>query len=139
MNSDLNKSDITVLGGGLAGLSFAIHCRQKVPGARITVLEKQQHPVPEAAFKVGESTVEAAAPVSAQGSRLERPGAASHQRASAGLLYHGGVEENSHLRTGRPFRGKPHPRAGHRRRTDLNHPDSDGPRGFCGRIQEHGY
>ena len=29
--------------------------------ARITVLEKNAHPVPEAAFKVGESTVEVAA------------------------------------------------------------------------------
>ena len=55
------KSDITVLGGGLAGLSFAIQCRQKLPNASITVLEKRKHPVPEAAHKVGESTVEVAA------------------------------------------------------------------------------
>ena len=54
-------SDITVLGGGLAGLTFALQCRQKLPNASITVLEKREHPVPEAAFKVGESTVEVAA------------------------------------------------------------------------------
>ena len=55
------ENDLTILGGGLAGLSLALQCRQQLPDARITVLEKRQHPVPEAAFKVGESTVEVAA------------------------------------------------------------------------------
>ena len=55
------KCDVAVLGGGLAGLSFALHCRQKLPKADIVVLEKRQHPVPESAHKVGESTVEVAA------------------------------------------------------------------------------
>lgn len=53
--------DVTILGGGLAGLSLALQCQQQVPSAGITVLEKRIHPVPEAAFKVGESTVEVAA------------------------------------------------------------------------------
>lgn len=52
--------DVTVLGGGLAGLTLALQCRQELPDARIAVLEKHAHPVPEAAFKVGESTVEVA-------------------------------------------------------------------------------
>ena len=60
-NQSKNQTDIIVLGGGLAGLSFAIQCRQQLPDAKITVLEKREHPVPEAAFKVGESTVEVAA------------------------------------------------------------------------------
>ena len=55
------KSDLTILGGGLAGLSLALQCREQLPNASITVLEKRQHPVPEAAHKVGESTVEVAA------------------------------------------------------------------------------
>lgn len=55
------KSDVTVLGGGLAGLSFALQLKQKLPKANIVVLEKRKHPVPEAAHKVGESTVEVAA------------------------------------------------------------------------------
>ena len=54
-------NDVTILGGGLAGLTLALQCRQKLPNASITVLEKREHPVPEAAFKVGESTVEVAA------------------------------------------------------------------------------
>lgn len=55
------QSDVTILGGGLAGLSLALQVRQKLPNADITVLEKREHPVPEAAHKVGESTVEVAA------------------------------------------------------------------------------
>ena len=54
-------SDVTILGGGLAGLTLAIQLRQKLPNASVTVLEKRKHPVPEAAHKVGESTVEVAA------------------------------------------------------------------------------
>ena len=56
-----SQSDLTILGGGLAGLSLALQCRQSLPDASITVLEKREFPAPEAAFKVGESTVEVAA------------------------------------------------------------------------------
>lgn len=55
------QSDVTILGGGLAGLALALQCRQKLPKAQITVLEKMAHPVPEATHKVGESTVEVGA------------------------------------------------------------------------------
>ncbi len=61
MKSTTTKSDVTVMGGGLAGLSFALQLKQKLPNRRIVVLEKRKHPVPEAAHKVGESTVEVAA------------------------------------------------------------------------------
>lgn len=53
--------DICILGGGLAGLTLALHCRQQIPHASIAVIEKRKHPVPEAAFKVGESSVELSA------------------------------------------------------------------------------
>ena len=58
---DKQTQDLTILGGGLAGLSLALQVRQALPEAAITVLEKRKHPVPEAAHKVGESTVEVAA------------------------------------------------------------------------------
>ena len=51
-------TDVVILGGGLAGLSLAIQLKQREPGMGVTVLERHAHPVREAAFKVGESTVE---------------------------------------------------------------------------------
>ena len=51
-------ADVTILGGGLAGLCLAIQLKQRDPSIGVTVLERRAHPVREAAFKVGESTVE---------------------------------------------------------------------------------
>ena len=50
--------DVVIIGGGLAGLTLALQLRQKLPRLSIMVLERNAHPVPEAAHKVGESTVE---------------------------------------------------------------------------------
>ncbi len=50
--------DLIVLGGGLAGLTLALQLRQRLPNLQILVLERRTHPVPEAAHKVGESSVE---------------------------------------------------------------------------------
>jgi flavin-dependent dehydrogenase len=50
--------DVVVLGGGLAGLCLAIQLKRRDPSIDVLVLERRRHPVPEAAFKVGESTVE---------------------------------------------------------------------------------
>lgn len=52
------RTDVAILGGGLAGLTLAIQLRQRDPSLAVTVLERRAHPVREAAFKVGESTVE---------------------------------------------------------------------------------
>ena len=51
-------ADVAILGGGLSGLSLAIQLKQRDPQIAVTVLERRAHPVAEAAFKVGESTVE---------------------------------------------------------------------------------
>src|SRR5215469_3433393 len=53
--------DVAILGGGQAGLTLALQLKKARPATRILVIEKQEHPVPEAAHKVGESTVEIAA------------------------------------------------------------------------------
>jgi flavin-dependent dehydrogenase len=50
--------DIIIMGGGLAGLTLALQLRQRRPDLDVLILERRQHPVPEAAFKIGESTVE---------------------------------------------------------------------------------
>ena len=50
--------DLIILGGGLAGLTLALQLRQRLPALKVLVLERRSHPVPEAAFKIGESTVE---------------------------------------------------------------------------------
>jgi flavin-dependent dehydrogenase len=53
-----SRYDVTILGGGLAGASLARQLQLESPGIRVLVIEKRQHPVREAAFKVGESSVE---------------------------------------------------------------------------------
>ena len=55
------QADVAILGGGLAGLTLSLQLRQRFPDLDIVVLERGRHPVPEAAYKVGESSVEIAA------------------------------------------------------------------------------
>jgi flavin-dependent dehydrogenase len=57
----VGQYDVAILGGGIAGLSLALELKKVRPTTSILVVERQEHPVPEAAHKVGESTVEIAA------------------------------------------------------------------------------
>ncbi|MEP7297366.1 MAG: NAD(P)/FAD-dependent oxidoreductase [Burkholderiales bacterium] len=50
--------DVVIMGGGLAGLTLALQLKQRFADIDILVVERRQHPVPEAAHKVGESSVE---------------------------------------------------------------------------------
>lgn len=50
--------DVTIVGGGLAGLTLAIQVLQRSPALKVQVLERGTFPIPSAAHKVGESSVE---------------------------------------------------------------------------------
>ena len=54
----LQRVDVAIIGGGLAGLTLALQLRRELPQVSVLVVERNAHPVPEAAFKVGESTSE---------------------------------------------------------------------------------
>jgi flavin-dependent dehydrogenase len=53
--------DVIILGGGLAGLTLSLQLKNRFPDISVLVLERRAHPVPLAAHKVGESSVEIAA------------------------------------------------------------------------------
>src|SRR6185312_7226749 len=53
-----NAHDVVILGGGLAGLTLALQLHDRLPALNIVVLERPTHPLPLAAHKVGESTVD---------------------------------------------------------------------------------
>lgn len=78
--------DVVILGGGLAGGCLARQLHLEAPHLRTVVIEKRQHPVPEAAFKVGESSVEIGAHYFSKRLGLEAH-LASEQLLKLGLRY----------------------------------------------------
>jgi len=61
MSVNVTRADVVILGGGLAGLTLALQLRQRFATLEILIVERRRHPVPTAAHKVGESSVEIAA------------------------------------------------------------------------------
>ncbi len=56
-----NIYDVVICGSGLAGLSLARQLKLKMPDLSIAMVDRLARPLPEAGFKVGESTVEVGA------------------------------------------------------------------------------
>lgn len=50
--------DVVICGGGLAGLTLARQIRQQLPTLRVALVDRDVRPLPEATWKVGESSVE---------------------------------------------------------------------------------
>lgn len=51
--------DVVICGGGLAGLTLARQLKQTLPQHSVLLVDRLKRPLPEVAFKVGESTAEA--------------------------------------------------------------------------------
>lgn len=56
-----NTYDVAICGFGLAGLTLARQLKLKIPDISVVILDRLARPLPEARFKVGESSVEVGA------------------------------------------------------------------------------
>src|SRR5436190_20208192 len=81
-----DRYDVAILGGGLAGLTLALQLKRTRPETSIFVGEKRTGPAPEAAFKVGESTVDVSAHYFAEVIGM-KDHIKAHQNPKFGLRY----------------------------------------------------
>lgn len=59
--TDPFRYDVTICGGGLAGLTLARQLNLRMPELSVLIIDKMARPIPAACHKVGESTIEAGA------------------------------------------------------------------------------
>ncbi|MGH1341640.1 MAG: NAD(P)/FAD-dependent oxidoreductase [Nannocystales bacterium] len=98
--------DVAIVGGGLAGLTLAIQISQRTSSLRILVLERATFPMPSAAHKVGESSVEVGSHYYNEVLGLSR--ALTHAKIpKLGLRYFFPGSDNARIET-RPELGQTH-------------------------------
>ncbi len=98
--------DVAIVGGGLAGLTLAIQLRQRTPSLHVLVLERASFPMPNAAHKVGESSVEVGSHYYNEVLGLSR--ALTHAKIpKLGLRYFFPGSDNARIET-RPELGQTH-------------------------------
>ena len=56
----MDRTDVAILGGGLAGLTLAVQLRRRLPELHITILDRRIRPIAEQTSTVGESFAEVA-------------------------------------------------------------------------------
>lgn len=61
VGQDTHDCDVVICGAGLAGLTLALQLRHVCPERSVTLIDRLARPLPESAFKVGESCTEAGA------------------------------------------------------------------------------
>lgn len=52
------KTDIAIVGAGLAGMTLALQLKKSIPELKVTIIDQRVGSAPERAFKIGESMVE---------------------------------------------------------------------------------
>ncbi len=57
-DGELTRCDVAICGAGLAGSTLARQLKREMPDLSITLIDRLERPLPEGAFKVGESLVE---------------------------------------------------------------------------------
>ncbi|MBV1860187.1 MAG: NAD(P)-binding protein [Nannocystaceae bacterium] len=101
-----SQYDVVIIGAGLAGLTLAIQLRQRAPLLRVLALERGTFPVPSAAHKVGESSVEVGSHYYNEVLGLSR--ALTHSKIpKLGLRYFFPGSDNTRIET-RPELGQTH-------------------------------
>ncbi|KAA9131403.1 NAD(P)/FAD-dependent oxidoreductase [Marinihelvus fidelis] len=85
------QPDVAIIGGGLAGLTLALQLRERMDDLDVVVVERNHHPVPTAAHKVGESMVEIGAHYLSHTVGLQDHLDKAHVRKN-GLRFHFGAQ-----------------------------------------------